>query len=160
MEKYRRRDLNDQYFLLEVFECPKEIILFAAHLGSDNVTIENFTHYGRHRAEFQFGINAKGMSLFPSLKAFDVDFSISKSDFLQFIDIWDEQGCYAVFHDTASLKFKATDLPEGHRYKALDNFDWSLEIAVPGSAFDGWGQIASPNKQIIDKIEEQLKNFR
>lgn len=160
MEKYRRRDLNDRYFVLEVFECPKEIVLFAAQLGSKNVTIENFTHYGRHRAEFQFEINAKGLSLFPSLKAFEVDFSIAQGQFLQFIDIWDEQGCYAVFHDTAALKFKATDLPEGQRYKALENFGWTIEIAIPSSASDGWGQIASPNKQIIDEIEEQLRNFR
>jgi hypothetical protein len=160
MEKYRRRDLNDRYFLLEVFECPKEIILFTAHLGSDNVTIENFTHYGRHRAEFQFVINAEGLSLFPSLKAFNIDFSITKSEFLQNIDVWDEQGCYAVFHNTASLKFKATDLPEGQRYKALENFGWTIAIAIPGSASDGWGQIASPSKQNIDMIQDQLKNFR
>jgi hypothetical protein len=160
MEKYRRRDLNDRYYLLEVFECPKEIILFAAQLGSENVTIENFTHHGRHRAEFQFGINSKGLSLSPTLKAFNVDFSITKSEFLQIIDVWDEQGCYALFHETGCLKFKATDLPEGQRYQALENFGWTLEIAIPGSASDGWGQITSPNKQIIDKIDDQLKNFR
>ena len=160
MEKYRRRDLNDRYFLLEVFECPKEIILFASQLASDNVTIENFTHHGRHRAEFQFVINAKGLSLLPSLKAFNVDFSITKSEFLQNIDVWEEQGCYAVFHDAVSLKFKATDLSEGQRYKALENFGWTIEIAIPGSASGGWGQIASPNKQTIDKIEKQLTNFR
>jgi hypothetical protein len=160
MEKYRRRDLNDRYFLLEVFECSKEIILFAAQLGSENVTIENFTHYGRHRAEFRVEINSKGLSLSPLLKAFTVDFSITKSEFLQFIEVWDEQGCYAVFHENALLKFKATGLPEGPRYKALENFGWTIEIAIPGSASDGWGQIASPDRRIIDTIEQQLENFR
>jgi hypothetical protein len=90
---------------------------------------------------------------------FDIDFSISKNEFIQFIDVWDEQGCYAVFHEAASLKFKATDLAVGPRYRALDNFGWTLELSIPGSASDGWGQIASPNKQNIDKIEDQLKNF-
>ena len=160
MEKYRRRDLNGSYFLLEVFECPKEIILFAAQLGSDNVTIENFTHFGRHRAEFRFEIGFKGLSLSPSLKTFAIDFSITKSEFLQFFDVWDEQGCYAVFHDSSSLKFKATDLPENQRYRALENFGWTIEIAIPSSASDGWGQIASPNRHTIDKIEAQLLKFR
>lgn len=160
MEKFRRRNLNDRYFLLEVFECPKEIILFSATLGSENVTIENFTHYGRHRAQFQFVIHSAGFALSPLLKVFGVDFSLAKSEFLQLIDVWDEQGCYALFHDTASLKFKATDLPEGQRYQALDNFGWTIEIAIPGSASDGWGQIASPKKHHIDLIEEQLRNFR
>jgi hypothetical protein len=160
MEKYRRRELNGRYFLLEIFECPKETILFAAQMGSENATIENFTHYGRQRAEFHFEIQQKGLSLTPALKRFDVDFSITKSEFLQFIEVWDEQGCYALFHDATSLKFKATDLPESKRYPALENFGWTIELAIPGSASDGWGQIASPNKQIIDKIEEQLTNFR
>ena len=160
MEKYRRRDLDNRYFILEVFECPKEIMLFAAQLGSDNVTIENFTQYGRHRAEFHFKVNWAGLSLSPALTRFAIDFSISKSEFIQFIDVWEEQGCYAVFHKAASLKLQATDLAEGRRYRALDNFGWTIELSIAGSASDGWGQIASPNKQNIDKIEDLLKNFR
>lgn len=160
MEQYRRRDLNGKYFVLDVFECPTEIILFAAKLGSDNVTIENFTRYGSLPAEFKFEININGSSLRPSLHTFNVDFTVSKSEFMQLVDVWDKQGCYAVFHETASLKFKATDLPEGQRYRALENFGWSIEIAIPSSASDGWGQIASPNAQIIESIEDQLKNFR
>lgn len=159
MEKYRKKDSNNKYFLLEVFECPKEIILFAAQLGSEHVTIENFSNYGRQRAEFGFQVHSKGLSLTPSLKRFNLDFSITKTEFLQFIDVWEEQGFYAVFHKTAPLKFKATDLPEGQRYRALEHFGWTIEISIPGSASDGWGHIASPDKQIIEKIEEQLKNI-
>src|SRR5688572_8599949 len=144
MEKYRRRDLNDRHFLVEVFECPKEIIQLAAELGSENVTIENFTNYGRQTANFQFEILSEGLSSMPSLKRFDIDFSITKTEFLQLVDVWDEQGCYAVFHNTAPLKFRATDLTQSQRYRALENFGWTIEIAIPGSASDGWGQIASP----------------
>ncbi|MBV4359411.1 hypothetical protein [Pinibacter aurantiacus] len=159
MERYRRKDLNERCFALEIFECPKEIILFAAELGSDNVTIENFRQFGMQRTEFKFEIQSKGLILTPSLKGFDVDFSISKIEFLQFIDVWDEQGCYAVFHDAASLKLKATNLADDKRYRALTNFGWTIEIAIPGSASDGWGQITSPNKQIIEKIEDQLRPY-
>jgi|GEM_PF-1881346 len=159
MEKYRRRDLNDQCFLLEVFECPKEVIQFAAQVGSENVTIENFTHYSRQRAEFDFGIRSNGLSLSPSLIRFDIDFTITKSEFLQFIEVWDEQGCYALFHDNTPLKVKATKLPENQRYRVLKNFGWTIEMSIPGSASDGWARLASPNKLTIDKIEEQLKGF-
>ena len=103
MAKYKRRDLNGKYFLLEVFECPKKIILFSAQLASDNVTMENFTHFGRQRAEFRFQLHSNGLSLTPSLTSFDLDFSITKAEFLQFINVWDEQGCYALFHDIAPL---------------------------------------------------------
>lgn len=135
-------------------------MLFAAHLGSANVAIENFANYNRRRAGFQFEIQSNGLSLTPSLNRFDVDFSITRSEFLQLIEVWDEQGCYALFHEATPLKFKATVLPEKQRYRALENFGWTIEMAVPGSASDGWGQITSPDKQIIDKVEEQLRNLR
>ncbi|MCG2618017.1 hypothetical protein LZZ85_27185 [Terrimonas sp. NA20] len=160
MGSYKRRDLNDRYYQLEIFECPKEIILFAAGLGSDNVTIENFSHYGRKRADFRFEILTGELSLNPLLKKFDVDISITRIDFLRFIDVWDEQGCYAVFHDITPLKFKATDLPESQRYPALLNFGWTVEVAVPGAASDGWAKITSPNKKIIEQIEQELNIFR
>lgn len=150
--------MNDSYFQLEVFECPKEIMLLAARSGSENVTIENFGHSGRQRAAFRFEIRSGGQSFNPVLKKFDVDISITKIDFEKFIDVWDEQGCYAVFHDIAPLKFKATDLPESQRYPALQNFGWTVEIAIPGSASGGWGRITSPSKRIIDMIEQQLKH--
>jgi hypothetical protein len=160
MESYKRRDLNGRYYQLEIFECHKEIILLAAQLGSENVTIENFSHYGRDHAAFRFEILSGNLSLTPLLKKFDIDMAISRIDFLKFIDVWDEQGCYAVFHDIAPLKFKATDLPESQRYQALQNFDWTVEVAVPGSASDGWAKITSPNRQIIDKIEQELNTVR
>lgn len=74
MEKHKRRDPGDRYFLLEVFECPKEVVLFAAQFGGDNVIIENFTNYGRQRAEFRFEIGFEGLALSPSLKTFAIPF--------------------------------------------------------------------------------------
>lgn len=156
MEKYNRQKLNDRYFQIVISECPKEIILLAAEFGSENVTVENFSNYGRKRADFEFEIKTQGLSLKPRLKRFDVDFSITKAEFIRFIDIWDEQGCYAIFHNAGSPGFRATDLPEMQRYRALDNFGWTVEIAVPGSASDGMAQISSPNEKVIDVIEQQL----
>lgn len=157
--EYKRSVIDDRYFTLEIFECPAAVMLWAAQLSSGQVTIENFTHYGWNQVGFRFEIQAKNLSVTPALQRFDLVFTITKDEFLQLTDLWDQQGCYAVFHTAPSLKLKASDLPESQRYRVLDNFGWMLEMVIPGPASDGWGRFASPDRQLIDSIEEQLKNM-
>jgi hypothetical protein len=83
-----------------------------------------------------------------------------KTAFISLEHLWDSQGCYAVFHEAPEVKFRMSDLDENRRYRALDNFKWNLELAIPDSASDGWGRITSPNKAIIDTIERQLQDSR
>ncbi|SHJ16632.1 hypothetical protein SAMN02745146_2499 [Hymenobacter daecheongensis DSM 21074] len=146
-----------RYFTLEVFECPRETIRLAASLGFDNVTVENFTHY-RNPESIQATVQSGPLVKPLVLKSFRLDFTTTRADFLDLIDLWDSQGCYAVFHKSATLKFKATDLVPTARYRALDNFGWNLELAVPDSASDGRALITSPDPTIIDQIEAQLKS--
>ena len=153
MIEYKRTTISDKYFAIQIFECPVSIIMFAATLGTNNVTIENY----RNPISLSVIINNNNLRIEPILKQFLADFQISKSDFLSLKEIWDTQGCYAVFHDSHEIKFRLTDLSELPRYKALDNFKWTLEIAIPDSASDGWGQITSPDQSIIDKIEIQIQ---
>ena len=147
----------DKYFLINVFECPIDIVIFAAKLGLSNVTIENFRQ-NRNPNSLTLHIKTNNLTIEPKLKQFLTDFQITNLEFNDLKDIWDTQGCYAVFHESDELKFKATDLNEFSRYKALDNFKWNLEIAIPDSASDGWGQIASPDRNLIDKIEIHIQN--
>lgn len=95
-------------------------------------------------------------TLIPKLKQFTVDFQISKSDFISLGKIWDTQGCFAVLHDSEDIKF--THLDQLARFKALDNFRWTLEIAIADSASNGWGHISSPQINIMDAIEEFIKD--
>ena len=159
MIEYKRTKILDKYFAIQIFECPIDIIMFAATFGSKNVTIENYSHY-RNPKSIKILVNNSNLTIEPRLKIFFADFQISNSDFVSLKNIWDTQGCYAIFHDSEDIKFKATDLNELSRYKALDNFKWTLEIAIPDSASDGLGQIVSPDQSIIDKLEIYIQSLK
>lgn len=157
MIEYKRIKILDKYFAIQIFECPIDVIMLAASLASKNVIIENYKHY-RKPNSLTILIKDGNLTIEPRLKQLLADFQISNSDFISLKNIWDTQGCYAVFHDSDDIKFKVTELNEFSRYKALDNFKWTLEIAIPDSASDGWGQIVSPDQNIIDKIESHIPN--
>ena len=157
MVEFKRTNISDKYFAIQIFECPIDIVMFAASLGSKNVTIENYRNH-RNPSSLTILTNNKNLTIEPKLKQSLADFQISQADFISLKEIWDTQGCYAVFHDSDEIKFRTTDLNEFSRYKALDNFKWTIEIAIPDSASDGWGQIVSPHKSIIDKIETHIQS--
>jgi hypothetical protein len=157
MIPYRKLAIEDKYWGVEIMECPIEIMLFAARLGYDFVTIENFRHYrNRQRVKIEID-NLKGGSITPMVSRFELDFQLAKAEFLQLDTIWDVQGCYAVFHQMQSIKFKITDLDSIKRYRALDNFQWNVELAIPGPASNGWGQIMSPDRQLIEQVIKEIQ---
>jgi hypothetical protein len=158
MIKYNRTTISDMYFAIQIFECPVDIVMFAATLGSKNVTIENYRHH-RNPDSLTIVIKNNSLTIEPRLKQFLADFQISNSDFILLENIWNTQGCYAIFHEAGQIKFKSTEKKEPSRYKALDNFNWTLEIAIPDGASDGWGQIVSPDLEIINKIESYIQSL-
>ena len=158
MIEYKRTNILNKYFVIQIFECPIDIVMLAATLASNNVTIENYRH-NRNPNSLTILINNNNLTIEPRLKQFLADFQLSKADFISLEKIWDTQGCYAVFHDSNEIKFRTTDLNEFSRYKALDNFKWTLEIAIPDGASDGWGQIVSPHENIIDKLENYIQSL-
>ena len=156
---YNRKILASKYYVIEILDCPVEIILFAADLSSKNVTIENAHNHSRQ--EFvTMTLKVGDTKISPTILKYQVDFMITKEQFIALGIHWDKQGCYAIFHDMDTLKFKATDLADETRYKVLDNFGWTLELAIPGPASSGWGHITSPFSTLIDKIETQIRNYR
>jgi hypothetical protein len=155
----RRRLIANKYFALEIRDCPIKIISLAASLGYNNVTIENFSQHRTTSDLVQATIQGNEMIKL-NLKAYLLDFTIDRTNFFSLIDTWDAKGCYAIFHQSSLLKFKASDLSQIARYKALDNFGWNLELAIPDSASSGWGQITSPDETIIQLLLESLKNER
>ncbi len=159
MIKYQRTILQDKYHVIEIFECPTELMMYAAGLGAENITVENYNQYGKE-SQAAFHINCENKIIMPKLSRYNVDFQISKSEFFDLTSLWHASGCYAVFcSNDKDMPFKVSELSGVSRYSALDNFQWTLELAIPGSASDGWGHIASPDKNIIDKIEEQINNL-
>lgn len=151
----QRKLIANKYFELKIHDCPTSIIALAASPGYDNVTIENFSHYYTDASLVQATIQHNGV-ISLNLKSYLLDFTIRKAEFTSLMDIWHQKGCYAIFHQSPLIKFKASDLPQAARYKALDNFKWNLELAIPNSASDGWGQITSPNESIIQLLADSL----
>ncbi len=152
MIEYKRSNVGNNYYLLEIFECPRALIVYAARLANDVVTIENF-HLYRNPDAVSICIEGDEKKIMPKLTNADLDFVISKTEFLSLMRLWDSQGVYAIFHQQAQIKFKATELEALPRYHALENFGWTLEIAIPDSASSGWGHLCSPSKTLIDQIE-------
>jgi hypothetical protein len=147
--------IANKYSALRIHDCPINIIALAASLGHNYVTVENFSHDYADSSLVQASIQHNGI-INLSLKSYLLDFTISKADFTSLMDIWDKKGCYAIFHQSPLIKFKASDLPPAARYKALDNFKWNLSLAIPSSASDGWGQITSPDESIIQLVLDSL----
>ena len=152
--EYQRKLISNKYYQLEIHNIPTELIKYAAVKGYNLVTIENFSHYYFPELA-KLTLDTGSVLIRPTLKTFNFDFQLSNTEFLNLVDVWNKQGCYAIFHNKP-IKFKATDLLDAARYRALDNFDWNLEIAVPSGASDGLGQITSPDKTLIDKIEQEI----
>ncbi|PZV78665.1 hypothetical protein CLV31_11694 [Algoriphagus aquaeductus] len=48
---------------------------------------------------------------------------------------------------------------EGAKYRALDNFGWNLEIAMPDGTSGEWTQIVSPDSELIDQIERLIQGL-
>ena len=151
MEKFRKEHVSDICSLLHVHECPISLVQFAAGLSEGSATVENL-HPGRGADWF-----ALDMQLFPgsdvarrTVRWVSLDVTLSRETFLDCIPFWDQNGVYAVFARSGPLKFRATHLKGAARYKALKNFDWTLELAIPGPSGGEWGHIASPDPQMIN----------
>lgn len=86
-----------------------------------------------------------------SVRNATLDVTMSKEEFRDRLPFWDENGVYAVFTRRGPLGFRATDLGEPSRYRALTNYGWTLELAVGGAA---WGTISSPDRAVIEQLKE------
>jgi hypothetical protein len=160
MKAHRLLEIEDRYWGVEIFECPSTIMLAAVRLGFEYVTIENFRHYRNWKNVTIELVSPQGERITPTVSRFDFDFQITKDEFLRMETLWNSQGCYAVFHREQPIKFKITHLEGIKRYRALDNFQWNLELAIPDSASDGWGRIVSPDKRLIDIVIQEIDKGR
>jgi hypothetical protein len=69
------------------------------------------------------------------------DTTLAASEFTALLPLWNRVGVYAV-SGSRPLAFRASDLAGAGRYRALANFDWQIELAIPGPAGPHWGSIA------------------
>lgn len=154
MSKYKiKENVSKHYSLLHVYECPISLIRAAVELSEGDATVE---HLYPHRVFEWFSLQ---MQLFPgsdvskqTVRFVSLDVALKRQNFLDLLPFWDQDGVYAVFSTLWPIKFRATDLKGEARYAALKNFNWSLEIAIPGSSGGEWGHIASPDPEKINLL--------
>jgi hypothetical protein len=152
MEKFRK-ETRKHYSLLDVYQCPISLIRAAVELSEGDATVENL--HPNHTAAW-FPLE---MQLFPgdevairTVRWASLDVTLKRENFLDLLSFWDRNGVYAVFSTLGPIKFRSTHLEGDARYVALKKFNWSLELAIPGSSGAEWGHIASPDPKKIDLL--------
>jgi hypothetical protein len=153
MEKFRREFIGKDCSVLYVYECPVSLIRAAVEISEGDATIENF--HPNRTLEW----HSIRMQLFPQedvvpqvVRSVCLDVSLSREEFLGHLDFWNGNGVYAVFARSGPIKFRASDMQGIARYRALKNFHWSIELAIPGPSSGPWGHIASPDRAVIDSL--------
>ncbi len=92
--RYYRND-SGSYYQLVIFECPLNVIEFAANFGNAQVTIENFIASG---SKIILEGLANMMLVEAEIKQSCIDFQVSRELFFNLLSLLDKNGCYAVFH--------------------------------------------------------------
>lgn len=156
MNRYRREEEPGLYHALEVYECPPPLMELSIALASDFVCIENVrpTRAAGEWTDLRLQMHADDPVSRYSVRNAVFDLSMTRDEFRHHLRFWDRNGVYAVFTRRGPLAFRATDLQGPARYRAMRNFDWTLELAIPGPSGGEWGRIASPDPAIIQQVHD------
>lgn len=137
---YRFEALGSGGHIVHCFECPLPLMAFAANLMTGVVTVEN-VRLQTSTEWFPANIIASTDIAFGLVRNLQFDSSLSPTEFASFLPLWNRVGVYAV-SASAPLPFRASDLPTPNRYRALANFDWQIELVIPGPGGPHWGTIS------------------
>lgn len=154
--KFRTGETPGLCRYVALYECPLSIVGLALELASGHATVENFRPT-RHRGEWldlTMQLYAGDDVRMHSISAASLDVFMTREEFRHHLRFWDQEGVYAVFTQRDPLKFRASDLEPPGRYRALQNYGWSLELAIPGPSGGEWGTITSPDSWLIEQIVE------
>ncbi len=144
--------------ILDVYECPIEVLEEVARAAGVGATVENVQPV-RVIDEWYDSIQSigPGEPAGPYLirnATFDV--ALKNSDFLSLKELWNTNGVYAVFTERSPIAFQASSIEGQGRYKALGNFGFVLEFCLAGPSSSGWSQLVSPQESLIDLAETVL----
>ena len=156
MDRYRKEAEPGLYEALAVHECPLSLIELSIELASDFVTVENLrpTRFPGEWVELSIQLYPDEAARTHSVRNAVLDVSMTREEFRRHLRFWDQHGVYAVFTRRGPLAFRATDLDEPARYRALRNYGWTLELAIPGPSGGEWGRISSPDPAVIRQLHD------
>jgi hypothetical protein len=138
--QYRFEPIPSGGTVVHCFECPLELMIFAATLMTGVVTLEN-VRVQPNTDWFSTEIIAGKEMRFNRLRNLVFDATVAAAEFVALVPHWSRVGVYAV-SGSRELGFRASDLDFPGRYRALANFGWQIELAIPGPSGPHWGSIA------------------
>lgn len=155
----RSRDLvSARYHRLHVNDCPVLVLERLARETNYDATVENVRPVPGWNEWFD-----SRQAIFPGapedryrIRNAVYDVALSSARFLEHMPHWDKAGVFAILSERGSIPFRASDLDEPARYRALDNFgDW-LCFALAGPTTDGTSVIVTPRSDLLDLAESLL----
>ncbi len=152
--KTRRETVAGSYHVLHAHDCPTEMILQAAQLATGPFVVENIHPIQTNDWErFTVQLTPADAATELTVRSYSLDAKMELPEFTLYADLWDRNGVYAVAV-TPAIPFRASELDDLPRFRALDNFAWTLEIAIPGPSGPDWGTFTSPDISLIDRLAE------
>jgi len=154
-----RLEIVEGLHIAHFYDCPITLVEAAAQMAGPQATVENFRPI-RPVAGVQ-GWAALQLQLAPdseislrNVRSLCLDISLSNAEFISLSPLWNQRGVYALFTERGPLAFRASNFDDARRYKALQNYGWTLEIAIPDGT-SHWGRFVSPNKELINRLAEK-----
>ena len=138
--QYKFEPIPSGGHVLHCFECPLPLLTFAATLMKGVVTVEN-VRLQTSTDWFSATVIAEAGIRFNRVRNMAFDAVVSPAEFVELLPLWNRIGVYAV-SGSRPLAFRASELESPSRYRALANFDWQIELAIPGPGGPHWGGIA------------------
>ena len=150
-----RRSTHDGLHSLEIYDCRIDVLEAVARAAGVDVTVENVRPVREWNRWFESmqTIDPDRPAGRHRVRNETFDVALTNAEFLELMRFWDRHGVYAVFTERSPIAFQASELEPPARYKALANFGFVLELAIPGSSGDGWGGIVTPRAEIADLAE-------
>lgn len=155
-----REIVSGRYHRLTILDCPIGVLeALAREIGFD-VTVENVRPVRASNEWFE-----SRQALAPGTREgrFRIrnamfDTAMTNAEFLEHLPFWDQNGVFAVFSERSPIAFRASDLPEPARHRALDNFGGWLCFALAGPTTDGTSVVVSPRAELLDLAQSLLES--
>ena len=155
MVDVKRSLLEGAYHVLDISDCPVDVVMALAGQAKCDVTVENVRplRYANEWFVSDQALYPDGPRSAFKLRNASYDAALTNSQFSENTEFWDKNGVYALFTEKSPIPFKASELSGISRYKALGNFGFVLEVALAGPSSDGVSRFVSLKKDLIDLAE-------
>lgn len=152
------RKKDEGLHLIEVRDCPIEVLETVSRETQENATVENVKpvhHDEWFESALSLPVDSKPKQYM--VRNAEWDLALNNAEFLELMSFWDAHGVYAVFTKRSPIAFRASGLAQRSRYRALQNFGFVLEFYLAGPSSAGWSSIVTPQTEMADFAERVVE---